>query len=295
MRGTNGARKLERTPSDKTQTAAQKNFFMFFPFYEQIFGEKYAQTVRAGTLLNLIYSVVDGAMYDEFQSRVYAEKNLTAARVQEIFADVYEKYGYQEYDGFQQEWMDQIHNFEQPMYYISYAASALPALELFARQQADPGEAMDTYLRVASMDGCRIGFDAGGSDRKVSAVVDGKTVYSEEVVWQPKQHEDPQYHFDGIVSAFKTAASKMPRVDGIGVSSAGVFIGNSAMVSSLFMKVPRSRRGEVKTIYDRAAKELGNVPIVVANDGDVTALAGAMSMTREQALKIAVTCVTKLA
>ncbi len=29
------------------------------------------------------------------------------------------------------------------------------------------------------MEGCRIGFDAGGSDRKVSAVIDGKTVYSE--------------------------------------------------------------------------------------------------------------------
>ena len=36
------------------------------------------------------------------------------------------------------------------------------------------------------IDGCRIGFDAGGSDRKVSAVVDGKVVYSEEVVWNPK-------------------------------------------------------------------------------------------------------------
>ena len=148
------------------------------------------------------------------------------------------------------------------------------------RRSADdfPREHESSVSIGGHMDGCRIGFDAGGSDRKVSAVVDGKTVYSEEVVWQPKQHEDPQYHFDGIVSAFKTAASKMPRVDGIGVSSAGVFIGNSAMVSSLFMKVPRSRRSEVKTIYDRAAKELGNVPIVVANDGDVTALAGAMSM-----------------
>ena len=31
-------------------------------------------------------------------------------------------------------------------------------------------------------DGCRIGFDAGGSDRKVSAVIDGECVYSEEVV-----------------------------------------------------------------------------------------------------------------
>ena len=126
--------------------------------------------------------------------------------------------------------------------------------------------------------GCRIGFDAGGSDRKVSAVIDGETVYSEEVVWHPKTSEDPQYQYDGIVAAFKTAASKMPRVDGIGVSSAGVFIGNAPMVSSIFIRVPRSRREEVKTVYDRAAKEIGDVPIVVANDGDVSALAGSMSL-----------------
>lgn len=132
------------------------------------------------------------------------------------------------------------------------------------------------------MEGCRIGFDAGGSDRKVSAVVDGKTVYSEEVVWHPKTQSDPQYHYDEIVAAFKTAASKMPCVDGIGVSSAGVFIGNAPMVSSLFIKVPREKevRKLVHTIFDRAATEIGdgNVPIVVANDGDVTALAGAMGM-----------------
>ena len=126
--------------------------------------------------------------------------------------------------------------------------------------------------------GCRIGFDAGGSDRKVSAVVDGKTVYSEEVVWHPKTSEDLSYQYDGIVSAFKTAASKLPRVDGIGVSSAGTFVGNSPMVSSLFLKIPRAQREQVKSIYDRAAKEIGDVPIVVANDGDVTALAGAMSL-----------------
>lgn len=126
--------------------------------------------------------------------------------------------------------------------------------------------------------GCRIGFDAGGSDRKVSAVIDGKTVYSEEVVWHPKNSADPQYQFDGIVAAFKTAAAKMPRVDGIGVSSAGTFVGNAPMVSSLFINVPRERHEEVKTIYDRAAKEIGDVPIVVANDGDVTALAGYMNL-----------------
>ena len=127
------------------------------------------------------------------------------------------------------------------------------------------------------LNGCRIGFDAGGSDRKVSAVIDGKTVYSEEVVWNPKTQTDPQYHYDGILTAFRTAASKMPRVDAIGVSSAGVFIGNAPMVASLFIKVPKEKRGPIKTIYDRAAAEIG-APIVVANDGDVTALAGAMSL-----------------
>ncbi len=128
------------------------------------------------------------------------------------------------------------------------------------------------------LDGCRIGFDAGGSDRKVSAVIDGECVYSEEVVWFPKLQEDPDYHFGHIVEAMKTAASKMPRVDAIGVSSAGVFVGNAPMVASLFIKVPRSNWDKVKTIYDRAAAEIGDVPIVVANDGDVSALAGAMGL-----------------
>ena len=141
-----------------------------------------------------------------------------------------------------------------------------------------PAEKSNPQAVGRHLGGCRIGFDAGGSDRKVSAVIDGKTVYSEEVVWHPKTEPDPQYHFNGIVEAFRTAASKMPRVDGIGVSSAGVFIGNSPMVSALFLKVPREKRELVKTIYDRAAREIGDVPIVVANDGDVTALAGAMGL-----------------
>lgn len=139
-----------------------------------------------------------------------------------------------------------------------------------------------------NLDGCRIGFDAGGSDRKVSAVIDGVSVYSEEVVWFPKTNADPDYHFNGILEAFRSAASKMPRVDTIGVSSAGVYVDNRAMVASLFLKVPEELYNEkVKDIYLRAAKEIGDVPIEVANDGDVTALAGAMSLNRNKILGIA--------
>lgn len=150
-----------------------------------------------------------------------------------------------------------------------------------------PAESEEAISLGGHLGGCRIGFDAGGSDRKVSAVIDGETVYSEEVVWFPKLSEDPNYQYQGIVEAFKTAASKMPRVDAIGVSSAGVIVDNRPMVCSLFIKVPKERFEEVKSVYLRAAKEIGDVPLAVANDGDVTALAGAMSLDAGAVLGIA--------
>ena len=156
--------------------------------------------------------------------------------------------------------------YEKDLQILDLPLDACPA----TNEQAEP---MGGHL-----DGCRIGFDAGGSDRKVSAVIDGECVYSEEVIWFPKLNEDPDYHYEHILEAFKTAASKMPRVDAIGVSSAGDYIDNEPRVASLFIKVPRDNWDKVKTIYTRAAAAIGNVPLVVANDGDVSALAGAIGL-----------------
>ena len=139
------------------------------------------------------------------------------------------------------------------------------------------------------LEGCRIGFDAGGSDRKVSAVVDGETVFSEEVVWFPKVNADPDYHYEGIVAALKSAAEHMPRVDAVGVSSAGVFINDRTMRASLFLQVPPDLYdAKVKDIYIRAIRDtFGDVPYAVINDGDVSALAGAMSLEDNNVLGIA--------
>ena len=138
--------------------------------------------------------------------------------------------------------------------------------------------------------GCRIGFDAGGSDRKVSAVIDGESVYSEEVVWFPKVNADPDYHYDGIVAALKAAAAKMPRVDAVGVSSAGVFVDNMTRAASLFLQVPKDLfEAKVKDIYPRAVRDVfgPDVPVAVCNDGDVSALAGAMGLGENNVLGIA--------
>lgn len=138
------------------------------------------------------------------------------------------------------------------------------------------------------LEGCRIGFDAGGSDRKVSAVVDGISIYSEEVIWHPKLQSDSNYHYQGILESMKKAASQMPRVDAIGVSSAGVYIDNRVMAASLFIKVPQVEFDlHVKDMFIDIAHEMGDIPLEVANDGDVTALAGAMSLNVNQVLGIA--------
>jgi predicted NBD/HSP70 family sugar kinase len=138
------------------------------------------------------------------------------------------------------------------------------------------------------LEGCRIGFDAGGSDRKVAAVMDGQTVFSEEVIWHPKLWADPDYHYQEIMAAIKTAAYHLPKVDAIGVSAAGVYIKNRVMAASLFINVPQDLfAGKVRDIFLRVQKEMGGVPLEVANDGDVTALAGAMELNDSKVLGIA--------
>lgn len=137
-----------------------------------------------------------------------------------------------------------------------------------------------------NMQGHRIGFDLGASDRKVSAVIDGNAIFSEEVIWEPKKHADPNYHYNEIMQSLKTAASKLPRVDAIGGSSAGIYINNRPMVASLFRGIPEERFDEIRNMFLRIQDEMG-VPLEVINDGDVTALAGSMSIEDNGILGIA--------
>jgi predicted NBD/HSP70 family sugar kinase len=127
------------------------------------------------------------------------------------------------------------------------------------------------------LDGCRVGFDLGASDLKVSAVVDGEAVFSEEIVWEPRKQSDPSYHYEQITAALRLAASKLPRVDAIGGSAAGIYINNRPMVASLFRGIPKDRYSEIREMFLRIRQQMG-VPLEVVNDGEVTALAGSMSL-----------------
>jgi len=151
-----------------------------------------------------------------------------------------------------------------------------------------PSERSSTTPLGRHLDGCRIGFDLGGSDRKVAAVVDGSVVFSEEVVWDPYHKPDPQYHFDGIMESLRTAASHLPRVDAIGGSAAGVYVNSRVKLSSLFRGItPELFESRVKDLFLEIRKAWSPTPLEVVNDGEVTALAGSMSLGVNAILGIA--------
>ena len=147
-----------------------------------------------------------------------------------------------------------------------------------------PEEVVSSESAGGHLEGKRIGFDAGGSDIKVSAVVDGEVISSKEIVWLPKLNEDINYHYEHIYAAMKQGVEDLGGdCDAIGISTAGVIVTDRPMVSSIFIKVPKKDFELVKYAYvncvKRLEKELGHpIPYVVANDGDVTALAGAVDL-----------------
>jgi predicted NBD/HSP70 family sugar kinase len=160
------------------------------------------------------------------------------------------------------------------------------ALEVVS-SSAIPPERRSTAALGRHLEGCRIGFDLGGSDRKAAAVIDGTVVFSDETIWDPYFQPDPQYHYDGIMDSLKKAAAHLPRVDAIGGSAAGIYLNNQVKVASLFRGVPPEQfQKRVSSLFCDIQKAWGNVPLEVVNDGEVTALAGSMSLGCNRVLGI---------
>jgi predicted NBD/HSP70 family sugar kinase len=149
-----------------------------------------------------------------------------------------------------------------------------------------PAEKENQKAVGGHLKGCRIGFDLGASDYKVSAVKDGEAIFTEEMPWDPKMQANPAYHYHHLASALHRAAAHLPRVDAIGGSSAGIIVDNEIRVASLLRAVPKRLFPQAAGIFKRLQKEWG-VPVLVMNDGDVTALAGALSLGSKGMLGLA--------
>jgi predicted NBD/HSP70 family sugar kinase len=150
-----------------------------------------------------------------------------------------------------------------------------------------PDEKETTAPLGRHLDGYRIGFDLGASDRKCAAVAEGNVIFSEEVPWRPGAQADPRYHFDGIRDSIERAAARLPRVDAIGGSAAGVYVANEVRAGSLYRSVPPPLFGKhVRGLFFDLQKHWGGIPFEVVNDGEVTALAGSMALNDNAVLGI---------
>jgi predicted NBD/HSP70 family sugar kinase len=161
-------------------------------------------------------------------------------------------------------------------------------IEIVATRDLPPVHSSSSASLGGHLDGCRIGFDLGGSDRKVAAIVDGRVVWSEETEWDPYHQTDPQYHWDGIMDSLRRAADHLPQVDAIGGSAAGVYVANQVRFASLFRGVaPDAFEKRVRNMFVDLKRAWNGVPFDVVNDGDVTALLGSMSLPRGAVLGVA--------
>ena len=141
-----------------------------------------------------------------------------------------------------------------------------------------------------NVNGNRIGFDLGASDFKISALKRGKVVFSKEFPWDPRPQSDPEYHYEKLSAGLEEAALALGgKVDAIGGSSAGTFVGKKLGVASLIRGVKEknpSKYEAAQNLFARVEEEW-QCPFEVFNDGDVTALAGAITMKRNGVLGVA--------
>jgi predicted NBD/HSP70 family sugar kinase len=164
----------------------------------------------------------------------------------------------------------------RPMEIASAALDAVP-------QERESGSPLGGHL-----DGFRIGFDLGASDRKCAAMANGEVVFSDETAWNPSAQADPRYHFEGIQDSLRRAAEKLPRVDAIGGSAAGVYVANEVRVGSLYRAVPPELfEKRVRRLFFELREAWGGIPFEVINDGEVSALAGSMALKENAVLGIA--------
>lgn len=155
--------------------------------------------------------------------------------------------------------------FGEPLRVIAAPAASFPA-------DRASGSRLGGHL-----EGCRIGFDLGASARRAAAVVEGRVVHAHEVGWDPAGHADPDWHRAQIMDSLRRAGEHLPRVDAIGGSAAGIYVDGRVRLASIFRGVPQDQfRARVSPLFDEIRAAWGGVPLVVINDGEVAALAGAL-------------------
>jgi len=135
--------------TDVAEIDSQTLELLFMNDYDLIFGEDIAEAARMEEMLNVLHAILSGCMEDEFQQRLYANPDMTLDEINALYYQLAEEYGLSAvYHYSPEEWVFITHTFESPFYYISYAASMVPAAEIFFLSQEDGDRAVAVYEEI---------------------------------------------------------------------------------------------------------------------------------------------------
>ncbi len=137
--------------TDVGEIMSQADELLFMPYFQEFYGEEAYRGIVKYQMFNYLYVMAQGCLYDEFQQYVYTHDVRTVEELNEAYAEISEAYRLGD-DFYSLDvgllWIDVMHNFECPLYYISYAVSIVPALEIFSLSINDRERAIDIYNQV---------------------------------------------------------------------------------------------------------------------------------------------------
>ncbi|MCI9332845.1 MAG: M3 family oligoendopeptidase [Oscillibacter sp.] len=150
---------------------------MFTGEAEALFGERYGKVYENTILYNILDSILDGCLYDEFQTAAYQDPEMTVEELNVLFKELSEEYGYSYDPGTKWDptWVENAHNFQNPLYFISYATSALSALDIWFLYLDNPREARDVYLELSALS-LSLPYMAAVEEVGLRDIFDSKTV-----------------------------------------------------------------------------------------------------------------------
>lgn len=150
---------------DVEEIQSQANEWLFMDHYTLEGSVKQAWLLHK--LSDSLNSILQGCLMDEFQQYAYGLVNaddgkegvdVTVAQLNQKFARLVEEYGLDKDFSmipYETLWCEITHTFIAPFYYVSYAMSAIPSLEIYALSRSDRKEAIRIYNNVVDETGYR--------------------------------------------------------------------------------------------------------------------------------------------
>ncbi len=143
---------------DLEETHSQGLQLLFSERADDLFG-KNADYIKAYNVARVSGAVIDGCIFDDWQREVYENPDMTLEEVNACFKEIELEYGTAEYPGLEYLWCDVPHNFENPMYYISYAISAFGALQIWSMSQKDYSGAVSAWESLITQGACQNDYE----------------------------------------------------------------------------------------------------------------------------------------